>query len=95
MGLNVSSPLKDPTWNYWLELFDLSGQAEARIERAVLVQLNLGSVKNTQDAEEFKELVRSAGAETTHLILGSRQTPSARFFVGKGKAEEIKSQRDN
>lgn len=73
-----------------MELFDLSSSKEARIERAVLVQLNLGRNKNTPDADEFSELVRSAGAETSALIQGSRHTPSARFFAGKGKAEEIK-----
>lgn len=73
-----------------MELFDLSSQADQRIERAVLVQLNLGRNKNTPDADEFAELVRSAGAETTALIQGSRHSPSAQYFVGKGKAEEIK-----
>jgi len=73
-----------------LELFDLSSQADARIESAVLVQLNIGGKRNTQDADEFIELVRSAGAETTSLIQGTRHTPSAKFFAGKGKAEEIK-----
>jgi GTP-binding protein HflX len=60
------------------------------MERAVLVQLNLGGNKNRQDADEFTELVRSAGAETTALIQGTRHTPSAQYFAGKGKAEEIK-----
>ncbi len=73
-----------------MELFDLSSNKEARIERAVLVQLNLGGNRNKQDADEFVELVHSAGAETSALIQGSRHTPSARYFVGKGKAEEIK-----
>lgn len=73
-----------------MELFDLSNPADQRIERAVLVQLNLGGNKNTQDADEFAELVRSAGAETTALIQGTRHSPSAQYFAGKGKAEEIK-----
>jgi len=73
-----------------LELFDLSSQTEARIENAVLVQLNIGGKKNIQDADEFIELVRSAGAKTATLIQGTRHTPSARYFAGKGKAEEIK-----
>ena len=73
-----------------MELFDLSSQADARIENAVLVQLNIGGKRNTQDADEFIELVRSAGAETTSLIQGTRHTPNAKFFAGTGKAEEIK-----
>ena len=73
-----------------MELFDLSSQTDARIDTAVLVQLNIGGKRNTRDADEFIELVRSAGAETTALIQGTRHTPNARFFAGKGKAEEIK-----
>ena len=73
-----------------MELFDLSSQTDTRMERAVLVQLNLGSSKNTQDADEFTELVRSAGAEATALIQGTRHRPSAQYFAGTGKAEEIK-----
>lgn len=73
-----------------MELFDLSSQADARIEHAVLVQLNLGGNKNTRDTDEFIELVRSAGAETTALVQGTRHTPSAKYFTGTGKAEEIR-----
>jgi len=73
-----------------LELFDLSSQTDTRIDRAVLVQLNIGRNKNDQDAVEFSELVRSAGAKILALIQGSRHSPSAQYFAGKGKAEEIK-----
>jgi len=43
------------------------------------------------DAEraEFKELARSAGLEVLETITGSRQRPTARHFIGKGKIEEI------
>ncbi|MCK5902819.1 MAG: GTPase HflX [Cocleimonas sp.] len=60
------------------------------MEHAVLVQLDIGGRKNTQDADEFIELVKSAGAETTALIQGTRHTPTPRYFAGTGKAEEIK-----
>ncbi len=73
-----------------MELFDLSSKQEARIERAVLVQLKLGGNKHTQDADEFVELVHSAGATSCALVQGTRHRPSARLFVGKGKAEEMK-----
>lgn len=73
-----------------MELFDLSSKQEERIERAILVQLKLGSNKNIQDADEFVELVHSAGAKSCALVQGTRNRPSARFFTGKGKAEEIK-----
>jgi len=78
-----------------LELFDKLSQGEALIERAILVQINFGknskSPSTEQDEQEFKELVRSAGAQDSTLITGSRYSPDPRFFVGSGKAEEIKT----
>lgn len=73
-----------------MELFDKLSQGETRIENAVLVQISFGSNSNNhQDEQEFKELVRSAGAHNSLVIGGSRQTPDPRYFVGSGKAEEI------
>lgn len=39
--------------------------------------------------QEFKELCESAGTETVHLISPQRYAPDSRFFIGKGKTEEI------
>ncbi len=78
-----------------MELFDKLSQGEALIERAILVQINFGKNSNKsqdlQDEQEFKELVRSAGAQESTLIKGARHTPDSRFFVGTGKVEEIKT----
>lgn len=78
-----------------MELFDKLSQGETLIENAVLVQIDFGknSNRNTevQDAHEFKELVRSAGARDSVLITGARKSPDPRFFVGSGKADEIKA----
>jgi len=43
------------------------------------------------DAErsEFRELATSAGLEVLETVEGSRQRPTARHFIGKGKIEEI------
>lgn len=57
-------------------------------ERAVLVHLNIAS-EESGDAEEFRLLAESAGAEPLAMVSGSRQVPDSKFFVGKGKAEEI------
>ena len=38
---------------------------------------------------EFRELATSAGLEVLDTVVGSRQRPSARHFIGKGKIEEI------
>ncbi|KZZ58089.1 MAG: GTPase HflX [Oleiphilaceae bacterium] len=58
-------------------------------ERAVLVHLDFPNENDREDAQEFRELVRSAGVEPVGIVTGSRSQPSARFFVGSGKLEEI------
>ncbi|MCK5898693.1 MAG: GTPase HflX [Methylococcales bacterium] len=57
-------------------------------ERAILVHLTL--YKGQEDLGELKELARSAGADPIHVITGSRKSPDPRYFVGKGKVEELK-----
>ncbi|HTT04294.1 MAG TPA: ribosome rescue GTPase HflX [Steroidobacteraceae bacterium] len=58
-------------------------------ERAVLVRLGLGSSVRAEDLEEFRSLARSAGLEPVATVLGRRDRPDSRYFVGSGKAEEI------
>ncbi|MCK5727830.1 MAG: GTPase HflX [Methylococcales bacterium] len=58
-------------------------------ERAILVHLTL--YKGQEDLSELKELARSAGADPMHVITGSRKSPDPRYFVGKGKVEELKA----
>ena len=60
-------------------------------ERAVLVHLDLGTPWDEDDLEEFRLLAESAGAEPVGLVRGSRRIPDPRFFVGAGKAGEIKA----
>ena len=59
-------------------------------ERAILVHLDLYADLNREDLREFRELVTAAGAEPVATITGSRTTPHSRYFVGTGKAEEIR-----
>ena len=59
-------------------------------ERAVLVHLNLHTGFDEESLLEFKELVVSSGAEPVAVVTGSRAVPHPRYFVGTGKAEEIK-----
>lgn len=58
-------------------------------ERAVLVHIEFPSENDREDVDEFHELVRSAGVEPVALVTGSRSQPSAKFFVGSGKLEEV------
>jgi GTP-binding protein HflX len=60
-------------------------------ERAVLVHLALGNGKEDDCAiAEFRELAASAGAVCVGLVTGSRRCPDAHYFVGSGKAGEIR-----
>lgn len=58
-------------------------------DRAILVALEM---PDTEDGEfdEFRELVASAGVEACAFISGSRHTPNHKYFLGSGKAEEVK-----
>jgi GTP-binding protein HflX len=58
-------------------------------ERAVLVHLNLASEAEREDPREFEELVLSAGGDPVAFIMGGRDAPHPRTFVGTGKLEEI------
>ena len=59
-------------------------------ERAVLVHLNLHTGFDDESLEEFKELALSSGAEPVAIVTGSRSSPHPRYFVGTGKADEIR-----
>ena len=59
-------------------------------ERALLVHLNLHTGFDDESLEEFKELVVSSGAEPVAVVTGSRTVPHPRYFVGTGKADEVK-----
>ena len=60
-------------------------------ETAVLVHIKLTSESEPEDPREFEELVIAAGGDPVEFITGSRQSPSAKFFVGSGKLDEIKA----
>lgn len=59
-------------------------------ENVVLVQLVIDDGGQALDSREFEELVVSAGGRPVALVTGHRRAPSARFFVGTGKLEEIR-----
>jgi GTP-binding protein HflX len=59
-------------------------------ERALLVRIGLGAPASEEDLAEFDALARSAGAVPLQFITGSRRSPEPRFFIGSGKAEEVR-----
>lgn len=59
-------------------------------ERAVLVHIDFPDVGMQEDLAEFKELARSAGADAIAVVAGFRHVPEPKYFIGTGKAEEIR-----
>ena len=60
-------------------------------ERAILVGVGIGHPVDLHDTAEFKALAASAGTVGVGLVLASRPRPDPKYFVGSGKAEEIKA----
>lgn len=60
-------------------------------ERAILVHIDFPTEGMQEDLTEFKDLALSAGAEPVDIITGSRHAPEPKYFVGTGKAEEVRA----
>ncbi|MCV6604487.1 MAG: GTPase HflX [Porticoccaceae bacterium] len=58
-------------------------------ELAILVHLSLHSESEPEDPREFEELVLSAGGDPVDFVLGQRQSPHPKYFVGTGKLDEL------
>jgi len=61
-------------------------------ERAILVHLDTQNPELSEDADEFRALAASAGAETLAFVNFPCQRPSPRFLIGSGKAEQLAQQ---
>ena len=59
-------------------------------ERAVLVRLGLGAPVDPEDLQEFTQLALSAGAVPVATVTGRRERPDPRYFMGSGKAQELR-----
>ncbi len=60
-------------------------------ERAVLVSFDIGARNDPDELAEFMDLAVAAGAEPLATITGRRAVPDARFFIGRGKVDEVNS----
>lgn len=60
-------------------------------ERAILVSVSV-QLLDDLDAEEFRLLAQSAGAEILEHITVPRNRPDPKFFIGSGKVDEIAEQ---
>ncbi|GAB3013851.1 ribosome rescue GTPase HflX [Bowmanella dokdonensis] len=61
-------------------------------EQAVLVHLEFPDESSREDLHELQMLVSSAGVQAVGLVTGTRASPTAKLFVGTGKADEIAQQ---
>lgn len=66
-------------------MFELAELAE----QAVLVHVNFPQEASTEDLQELKMLVASAGVLALQVLSTNRQAPDAKFFIGSGKAAEL------
>jgi GTP-binding protein HflX len=60
-------------------------------ERAVLVGVGIGHPIDPIDKAEFAALAASAGTVSVGTVLANRARPDPKYFVGSGKAEEIRA----
>ena len=59
-------------------------------ERAILVHVDLG--QEEADVAEFADLASAAGAEVVGWLRAKRSHPAPRYFLGSGKAEELRDE---
>ncbi|MCI0516585.1 MAG: GTPase HflX [Woeseiaceae bacterium] len=60
-------------------------------ERAILIHAAHGRVPDESEREEFMELANSAGAEVVAELSCSRRAPDTRYYIGKGKLEDVRA----
>lgn len=58
-------------------------------ERAILVHLYLGQMKDVENLIEFQTLAEGAGVEVAAVLTTTRNAPHIKYYVGQGKADEI------
>lgn len=71
-------------------MFDRARTRPPGAERAVLVQLDLQGQDRAAELAELRELARSVGVIPVASIGGARKKPDPQYYVGSGKAEEIR-----
>ncbi|MBM38335.1 MAG: GTPase HflX [Woeseia sp.] len=60
-------------------------------EKVILIHSNQNSLANKSEQTEFYELASSAGATIAAEIYVSDRRPNSRYFIGKGKLNDLKS----
>jgi len=74
------------------ELFDRQKDSVGQGERTVLVNVELTSNRQQSNGiDEFRQLALSSGLNIVQTITVKRNSIEAKFFIGKGKVEELAS----
>ncbi len=55
----------------------------------MLVHMELNDERQREYLDEFQELAKSAGANVVEIVKTRRHAPDAKYFIGRGKADEI------
>ena len=58
-------------------------------EKAILLHASPGGTPDINERQEFVELAVSAGAVVVDELVSSRRRPDSRYFIGKGKLEDL------
>jgi len=58
-------------------------------ETAILVHMDFNRGDDPEDPREFEELVLSAQGDPAAFLLGRRDAPHPKYFIGSGKLEEL------
>jgi GTP-binding protein HflX len=59
-------------------------------DAVVLVSVDFGDADYAESLHELRHLVTTAGMQIRATVEGKRQSPDAKYFIGSGKAEELK-----
>ena len=60
--------------------------------QALLLHVRFSQDAETDQSDELRELVTSAGMDVCGLVLARRTTPHRRWYIGSGKLEEVASE---
>jgi len=59
-------------------------------EKAILIHASTDGAPEAAEQAEFMELAMSAGASVVAEVINRRRHPDARYFIGKGKLDELR-----
>ena len=63
-------------------------------EKAILLHASPDGIPDLNEREEFAELAASAGAVIVDQLVSSRRRPDSRYFIGKGKLDDVQKSVD-